>query len=178
MLGHHHLLSEGTQIEGVVLEWKPAPLARTKDRLRIGVKFDDGETAEFTEDITNYCHPPAHGLRGLIANAARDTVIPVSLIEGAKVPVRYDPDDRNKLAIDVPALHERVVQGWSEGRKTMRDEAEAVLDAQSATSRASTASGQGGAPDADALAKVAELHRRGDLSDEEFTAAKRDIIGG
>ena len=36
----------------------------------------------------------------------------------------------------------------------------------------------GGAPDADALAKVAELHRRGDLSDEEFTAAKRDIIGG
>jgi hypothetical protein len=170
MLGHHHLLSEGARIEGVVLAWKPAPRDRTKDRLTIGVKFDDGETAEFTEDITNYYQPPAHGLRQLVSNATGDNVVPVSLTQGSKVPVRYDAENRKKLAIDVPALQERALRHWTNFESQQRAQAEAELAGGTPTADDES--------EADELAKLADLHRSGDLSDEEFAAAKRRILGG
>jgi hypothetical protein len=173
MFGRHHLLSEGAQTEGVVMEANPAPYVRTKDRLTIGVKFDDGQKAEFTEDITNYVQPAAHTLKQLIGNAGGDNVVPLSLVSGDTVPVRYDPADRSKLAIDVPALEERAVQHWAEYRQRNRARAETVLDAQGSAAEPARDS----SADVDELQLLAELHREGGLTDEEFADEKRRIIG-
>ncbi len=129
MFGHHKLLSDGSQITGVVLR-NDTPNNLTKDRLLVAVKFADGEKAEFTEDITNYYEPPAQSLKGLVGNLAGNNVIPVSMTAGDTIPVRYDPDDRRKLAIDVPALYDQVAQQWMQGQAAQRAQAEAVLDDQ------------------------------------------------
>jgi hypothetical protein len=142
MFGHNNLLNEGAETEGVVLQWKPAPLDRTKDRLTIGVKFEDGETAEFTEDITNYYQPPAHGLKG----------------------------ERAEAELDGNQQHEDV---GDEDLRLLDEEATTLLE-RDAAGQHGTAHGS----DADELAKLADLHRSGDLSDEEFAAAKRRILGG
>jgi len=159
MFGHHHLMSAGAQIEGVVLEWSPAPFVRTKDRLRVGVKFDDGHN-----------------------------VIPISLIEGSTVPVRYDPDDRQELAIDLPALLERAVKHWSDYKAATRTQAEATLAAQAPSSRSTAAHHHHSVSSADAhdvtpeLSELADLHRQGELRcdcDRERSLARaRARIGG
>jgi hypothetical protein len=128
LLGHHKLLSEGAQIEGVVLE-NNTPRNLTKDRLRVAVKFDDGEKAEFTEDVTNYFEP-GHGLKALAGKVTGNNVIPLALTPGSRIPVRYDPAKRKHLAIDVPALHEQRLQRWIEGQQESRAQAEAVLDSE------------------------------------------------
>jgi hypothetical protein len=43
------------------------------------------------------------------------------------IPVRYDPSDRRKLVIDVPALHDRALAEWTKAREADRARAEAVL---------------------------------------------------
>ena len=145
MFGHHKLLSEGAQIDGVVLENGQLSYTITKARLLIGVKFDDGVTAEFTEDIQDFFEPAAHGLKGLAGNLTGDNVIPLSFISGSTIPVRYDPADRSKLAIDVPALHERALERWMKGQKASRAQAEAVL-AQQPAAHPTAAHRDGGKP--------------------------------
>jgi hypothetical protein len=186
MLGHHKLHTDGAQIDGVVLHWEPAPYVRTQARIVVGVKFDDGEKAEFTEDVTDYCQPRATSMMQRLGQAGGADVIPLQLYEGTIVPIRYDPANRHRLAIDVPVLHERAIASWNERQAKSRAQAEEMLDqhASAAHSRPDaveplvlTEQPQPAAVDADGLAKLAELHRRGELTDEEFSAAKHKLLG-
>jgi hypothetical protein len=190
MLGHHNLHTDGAQIDGVVLHWEPAPYVRTQARIVVGVKFEDGEKAEFTEDITDYCQPQATSLMQRLGQAGGSDVIPLELYEGTVVPVRYDPSNRHKLAIDVPVLHERAIESWNARQEKTGAQAERVLD-EHAHPRHDPVEPLELAPDllrlmdepapaaadADGLVKLAELHRRGELTDEEFSAAKRKLLG-
>ncbi len=123
MFGNDNLLSDGAQIEGVVLE-SSMTHQRNKSKVQIAVKFDDGEKAEFTEVLINYYVPAGQGLRGITDK----TVIPISFTIGMKIPVRYDPANHEHLAVDVPALHERRLQAYTEGQNALRAQAEASLD--------------------------------------------------
>ncbi|MGO9973214.1 MAG: hypothetical protein ACLP01_10465 [Solirubrobacteraceae bacterium] len=183
-------MSEGAQIDGVVLENGQLSYNVTKARLVIGVKFDDGVTAEFTEDIQDFFEPAAHGLKGLAGNLTGDNVIPLSFIPGSTIPVRYDPAARSKLAIDVPALHERALERWMKGQKASRAQAEAVLAQRPAahptaahrdggkpprpspTPQAAPSGGHDGTHADDALAKLEDRHRHGDISAAGYEAGE------
>jgi hypothetical protein len=141
----------GVAIDGVVLHYEPSPTHRTRARLLVGVKFEDGQTAEFTEEITDFYQPPAHSpqaqqlealsggssasdadqvlsqvpafARGLVRGAVEQNevpVIPLSVYEGAILPVRYDPSDRTKLAIDEAAMHERAFEAHIKSEQAQR----------------------------------------------------------
>jgi Short C-terminal domain len=188
MFGHLNLLKDGAQIDGVVLDAKPAPMVRTKTRVSVGVKFDDGETAEFEQDITDYYVAAGEGFKGVLAAAGGADVIPLSFVTGSAIPVRYNPDQRDKLVIDEPALHERALQHWTAGKQAERSRAEEVLargpsavdgDDEEHELADDELSGAfaGSADPTTRLQQLAELHRSGDLSDEEFAAAKRQVLG-
>jgi hypothetical protein len=49
--------TEFVRAEGTILDWGPSALYRTKSRLLVGVKFDDGEKVEFTEEISDIVLP-------------------------------------------------------------------------------------------------------------------------
>lgn len=70
------------------------------------------------------------GLKELAGNLRGNNVIPLSFIPGSTIPVRYDPADRKKLAVDVPTLPERALQQWTKGQEESRARAQAVLDSQ------------------------------------------------
>ena len=57
MFSKHHLSNEPVRAEGVILDWAPSSLYRTKVRLVVGIKFDDGQKVEFTQEITDFCLP-------------------------------------------------------------------------------------------------------------------------
>ena len=102
--------------------------------------------------------------------------------------MRYDPADRRKLVIDVPALHERELETWTKARDADRARAEAVLAAQQPAVEAS-AEDPGGLisphstgpqedreiADLEALEKLDDLHRSGAISDDEFAAAVKRL---
>jgi len=123
MFGNHNLLTDGAQTEGVVLDSNMTH-QESKMKVQIAVKFDDGEKAEFTEVLTNYYVPKGQGLKGLTDK----TVIPISFRTGMKIPVRYDPNNHKHVAVDVPALHQRRLQAYTEGKNALRAQAEASLD--------------------------------------------------
>lgn len=132
-------------------------------------------------------------MKDVFAAAGGADVIPLSFLTGSKIPVGYDPEDRSKTMIDEPALHERAQQHWHEGKQAQRNRAEAVLTggdpyddggdsaAEEELMRqveVQTHSGGGGGPDDTAakLERLADLHRRGDLTDDEFAAAKQSVL--
>jgi hypothetical protein len=131
---HHHnepgepARAESVPAVGVILQWEPSHLYRTKARLLIGVRFDDGQKVEFTEEITDFVLPPEGDFVARIQALTQDP-IPLSLSEGNQIPVRYDPADRNRMWIDVPALHEAAVRQHAEAQQARHTRAEAILDA-------------------------------------------------
>lgn len=127
MFGSHNLLKDGAQMDGVILE-RHSALKRTQSRVVIAVRFDDGETAQFEENLTNYCEPPSHGLKGLAGNLTGDNAIPMSFIPGDKIPVRYDPSNHTRIAVDVAAFQQRTLDAWAAKRDAERARALAVLD--------------------------------------------------
>jgi hypothetical protein len=141
----------GVAIDGVVLHYEPSQTRRTRARLLVGVKFEDGQTAEFTQEIVDFYQPPAHSTqaqeleslsggssasdadqvlsqvpafaRSLVRGAVEQNevpVIPLSIYEGAILPVRYDPSNRTKLAIDEAALHERAFEAHIKSEQAQR----------------------------------------------------------
>ena len=85
MVGSHDLLNDGAQAEGVILE-SHVTHTITKTRVVIAVKFDDGETAEFSEDLVDHYEPPSHSLKGIVGNLTGENAIPVSFIPGSQLP--------------------------------------------------------------------------------------------
>jgi hypothetical protein len=129
----HHGSSEplrsGTvQAEGVILEWAPSPLYRAKVRLVVGVKFDDGQKVEFTEEISDLCLPPAGNLAARLEALSQEPV-PLELNVGSKIPVRYDLADRTRMSIDEPALHDAALRKHAEAVQARHARADAILEA-------------------------------------------------
>jgi hypothetical protein len=119
---------EPVRAEGVILEWGPSALYRAKTRLLVGVKFDDGQKVEFTEEIEDVVLPPEGDCAARIHAFTQDP-IPIPLHVGDKIPVWYDPRDRTRMAIDLPTLHEAAVRRHEEVVQARHARAEKLLDA-------------------------------------------------
>ena len=119
---------EPVRAEGVILERGPSALYRTKVRLLIGAKFDDGQKVEFTEEITDVVLPPEGDFAARIMAFTQEP-IGIPLHVGDKIPVCYDPGDRTRMAIDIPALHEAAVRRHEQALQARHARAEKVLDA-------------------------------------------------
>ena len=103
--GKRKVLAEGARAEGVVIDSQaPADTGRggigVKYRLTARVRFDDGVTAE-------------------VSSGWLDRTEVGWKLEGDIVPVRYDPADRTKIEIDVPAL----IAAREQGVAALRDRA-------------------------------------------------------
>ena len=128
MFSKHHPSSEPVRAEGVILDWAPSSLHRTRVRLVVGVKFDDGQKVEFTQEITDFCLPPASDLTARL-HALTQEPIPLALHVGTTIPVCYDPADRTRMSIDEPVLHEAAVRQQMEAVQARHARADAILDA-------------------------------------------------
>ena len=119
---------EPVRAEGVVIDRAPSLLYRTKRRLTVGVKFDDGQKVEFTEEIDHVVLPPAGDLAALL-RAHTEEPVPVDFSVGDKIPVCYDPADRTRMWIDVATVHEAAMRRHMEVLQARRARADALLDA-------------------------------------------------
>jgi hypothetical protein len=116
------LLAEGATTTGVVMDNVPADADRRIARVRVHVDFKDGQIVEFTEELASLYQPApgspeARGLAELrgaegLRHPDRVPKIQLPLFGGERVPVRYDAADRNRVVIDVPALHERALHDY------------------------------------------------------------------
>jgi hypothetical protein len=185
---HKKLYTEGAQAEGQVIYFGWESSACWNYHLTVRVKLPDGSSTEFK---TGRINKDDYG----------------TLFEGAVVPVRYDPSDHSKVALDLPALKARQAQG--------KAAEQGALDAQFANLGTPGAPGAGqviaglgdvgalkaqvlaaaaqnsgavidlrspspggSAPDpVERLAKLAALKQQGLLSDAEFEAAKAKVLG-
>jgi|HubBroStandDraft_1064217.scaffolds.fasta_scaffold62526_3 hypothetical protein len=118
MLRHHKLATEGAQAEGTVLQWS-AGREISKAHLLIGVKFEDGEIVEFSEDVTDYYAVPGHVMKQVDLPPG-DDVVPLPLYDGSKVPVRYDPSDRKKIMVDEATLHQGALEAFVQSKHAER----------------------------------------------------------
>ena len=100
----------------------PADADRRISRVRVQVSFKDGPPVEFHEELAAL-YQPAPGsqearrladVRGAeqLRHPDRIPKIQLPLFGGERVPVRYDAADRNRIVIDVPALHKRALHDY------------------------------------------------------------------
>jgi hypothetical protein len=104
--GHKKLYTEGAQAEGQVIYFGWESPQCWHYHLTIRAKFPDGSSTEFKTK-----------------NIAKDDC--GTLFKGAVVPVRYDPSDHSKVALDLPAL--------KAGQTQSKAAEEGALDAQFAS---------------------------------------------
>jgi hypothetical protein len=177
-LFHHKLLAEGVQIDGVILEWHAGSRAGTT-RLVVGFQPAGGERVEFSQSITDYVEVPAHTLRERLS----PDVVPLSLLEGERIPVRYDADKPSHAIIDEPEIHRRALEDHQRGQQETRRMAEEKLEQPApvigAPAPAASVEGPGKAmhDKIELLEELADLHAKGGLTDEEFAAEKRKLLG-
>ena len=116
------LVSEGVATQGMVAQSEFSAADRRMTQVRVSVRFKDGQTAEFSEELANL-YQPAPGspeaqrlaeVRGAeqLRHPDRIPKIQLPLSDGAKIPVRYDAADRSKIVIDVPALQKRALHDY------------------------------------------------------------------
>jgi hypothetical protein len=116
------LVSEGATTQGMVMHSESSATDRRMTQVRVSVRFKDGQTAEFSEELANL-YQPAPGsqeaqrlaeVRGAeqLRHPDRIPKIQLPLSDGAKVPVRYDAADLSKIVIDVPALQKRALHDY------------------------------------------------------------------
>ena len=130
------LVSEGATIQGMVVHSESSAADRRMSQVRLSVRWKDGQTIEFSEELANLYQPPPGSpeaqrlaeVRGAeqLRHPDRIPKIQLPLSVGERVPVRYDAADRSKIVIDVPTLqkralhdyiqHERKQQGQSPGQ--------------------------------------------------------------
>jgi hypothetical protein len=95
---------------------------RRISQVRLSVRFKDGQTVEFSEELANL-YQPAPGspearrlaeVRGAeqLRHPDRIPKIQLPLSVGERVPGRCDAADRSKIVIDVPALQERALHDY------------------------------------------------------------------
>jgi alpha-D-ribose 1-methylphosphonate 5-triphosphate diphosphatase PhnM len=116
MFDHQHLLKHGVAAQGVVTKHKEIDHNQFGSELdysiHVRVRFADGTETEIVHRWTKRAK--------------------VGLLRvGDKVPVRYDPDDHSKVAIDMPALEAVHEQQMAEAKATVkRYEQERIAKAQ------------------------------------------------
>ena len=120
--GREKLLSEGATIQGVVMGNEPSAADRRISRVRVSVSFNDGQMAEFSEELANLYQPAPDSpearrlaeVRGAeqLRHPDRIPKIQLPLSAGERVPVRYDATDRRMIVIDVPALQKRALHDY------------------------------------------------------------------
>lgn len=115
--GKKKLYEGGAQTEGVVIKATAQvnPLTTNPGyMIVVRAKFPDGSTTEFTQgrlrDGGGYVYAETYG----------------SPYVGQVVPVRYDPSDHSKIAVDLPALEETQKQATTQATEAQQ----AQLDAQ------------------------------------------------
>jgi hypothetical protein len=116
------LLSEGATIQGTVMHSELSAADRRISQVRLYVRFKEGQTVEFSEELANLYQPAPGSPEAKRLAEVREAEqlrhpdripkITVPLSCGSRVPVRYDPADRSKIVIDVPALQKRVLRDY------------------------------------------------------------------
>jgi hypothetical protein len=116
------LLSEGANIQAMVAHSESSAADRRISQVRISVRFKDGQTVEFSEELANLYQPPPGSpeaqrlaeVRGAeqLRHPDRIPKIQLPLSVGERVPVRYDAADRSKIVIDVPTLQKRALHDY------------------------------------------------------------------
>ena len=91
-------------------------------QVRVSVRFKDGQAVEFAEELANLYQPEPGSqearrlaeVRGAeqLRHPDRIPKIQLPLSDGERVPVRYDPADRNRIVLDVPALQKRALHDY------------------------------------------------------------------
>ncbi len=116
---HKKLYREGAQTDGVVVKARAVVNPLTVDpgyEVVVRAKFPDGSTSEFTQGT----------LRGgggwLYAQSVGTPYV------GQIVPVRYDPSDRSKVAVDLPALEERYKQATAQAAAAQQAQLDAEME--------------------------------------------------
>ena len=118
------LVSDGATTQGMVVHSELSAADRRVSQVRVSVRFKDGQAVEFGEELASL-YQPAPGseearrlaeVRGAeqLRHPDRIPKIQLPLSDGARVPVRYDAADRNRIVIDVPELQKRALHfAWS-----------------------------------------------------------------
>jgi hypothetical protein len=118
------LLRDGAVTRGLVMHSELSSADRGRTQVRVEVSFKDGQTVQFVEELANL-YQPAPGtqqarrlaeVRGAeqLRHPDRIPKIQLPLSDGTRVPVRYDPADRARVVIDVPALQQRALHDYIE----------------------------------------------------------------
>jgi hypothetical protein len=110
MFGHHKLLTDGAKAEAVVIEvtrvggitYDPDGSSNSQYDLLLRVHFPDSATADARCRVGGW-------FKG----------IKPTFSQGDVVPVRYDPADRAKVEVDLPAIEEKQ-QARTDAAKEMR----------------------------------------------------------
>jgi hypothetical protein len=98
-------------------------------------------------------------------------------LEGSKVQVLFDPDDHSKLTVDAPQeVDAPQAMASAESRaKVLLEQRSANLEAPGPSAAAPHVASP--SDPADEISKLADLHDRGALTDGEFEAQKKKILG-
>ena len=126
------LVIEGETTQGMVVGSESSATDRRMTQVRVSVRFKDGQTAEFSEELGNL-YQPAPGspeaqrlaeVRGAeqLRHPDRIPKIQLPLSDGARIPVRYDAADRSKIVIDVPALQKRALHDYIQREQSPKDQ--------------------------------------------------------
>jgi hypothetical protein len=118
------LLLDGATSKGIVMHSELSAADCGRSRVRVDVRFKDGQAVEFTEELANLYQPPpgsqqAQRLAQLrtaqqLRHPDRIPKIQLPLSDGERVPVRYDAEHRSRMVLDVPAMQARAVHDYIE----------------------------------------------------------------
>jgi hypothetical protein len=151
---------------------------RGTQRLLIGFQPPGGERIEFSQNVADYVTAPADSLR----QRFDPDVIPLSLLEGEAIPVRYQADKPSHAIIDEPELQRRAIESHQQGQEDLRRMAEEKLEQPAPSTPISAPAaplgdaGQSEHDKIELLEELANLHSSGGLTDDEFAAEKRKLL--
>jgi hypothetical protein len=133
------LVSEGATIQGMVVHSESSAADRRMSQVRLSVRWKDGQTIEFSEELANL-YQPAPGspearrlaeVRGAeqLRHPDRIPKIQLPLSVGERVPVRYDAANPSRILIDVPALQKRALHDYIQREQKPKGQSAAPRDA-------------------------------------------------
>lgn len=118
------LLIDGATISGMVMHSELCADDRARSRVRVEVRFKDGQMVEFNEELGNLYQPDAGSQEAQrlaklreaqqLRHAGRVPKIQIPLSDGERVPVRYDAEHRSRMVLDVPAMQRRALHDYIE----------------------------------------------------------------
>jgi hypothetical protein len=133
------LLREGAVIQGLAGGHEPSAADHRIWLVRFSVRFKDGERIESSEELDSLYQPAAGSPEALRLAEARGAAqlrhpdrvpkIQLPLFEGGRVPVRYDPANRARMVLDLPALQKRALNDYIKREQQPKPQSSAREDA-------------------------------------------------